>query len=65
MKSTTKKKKTKAKYRIWFGNEFEETMAVSEKQAVNNVKGRMGLAGSYEYHLWQPTKIEIIGIYES
>ena len=65
MKSTTKKKKTKAKYRVWFGNKFEETMAVSEKQAVNNIKCRMGLAGSYEYHEWQPTKIEIIEILES
>ena len=58
-------KKPKSKYRVWFGNKFEETMAVSEKQAVNNVKCRMGLAGSYEWYQWQPTKIEILEIYES
>ena len=53
-------KKPKTKYRIWFGNKFEETMAVSEKQAVNSIKFRLGLCGTYKYHECKPTKIEIL-----
>lgn len=58
MKSQNKKPKTK--YRVWFGNKFEETMAVSEKQAVNSIKFRLGLSGTYKYHEYKPTKIEIL-----
>ena len=53
-------KKPKSKYRVYFGSKFGETMAVSEKQAVNNVKNQMGLSGTYKYHEYKPTKIEIL-----
>lgn len=56
--------KTKAKYRVYFGNEYYETWAVSDKQAINNVKFQLGIAGSYEYHEWEVTKVEIIDIIE-
>ena len=58
-------KKAKAKYRIYFSQyKFYETWAVSEKQAINNVKHQLGYAGTYEYHEHQPIKIEIVNIYE-
>ena len=53
-------KKPRKKYRVYFGNKSYETWAVSEKQAVNNVKFQLGLADSYEYHEWQVTKVEVI-----
>jgi len=53
-------KKPKQKYLIWFGNEYYDTYAVSEAQAINNVKHQLGLAGSYEYHEIEPTKVEVI-----
>ena len=57
-------KKPKSKYRIWFGDRPFETWAVSQKQAINNIKFQLGLAGSYEYHDWQPSLIEILEIKE-
>lgn len=53
-------KKPKQKYLIWFGSSCYDTMAVSEAQAINNVKNQMGLSGDYRYHEYKPTKIEII-----
>jgi hypothetical protein len=53
-------KKPKQKYFIWFGNKCYDTWAVSEAQAINNVKCQMGLAGDYDYHSYTPTKIEIM-----
>ncbi len=53
-------KKPKQKYFVWFNNEFYDTWAVSEKQAINNVKCQLGLAGHYKYHEIEPTKVEII-----
>ena len=57
-------KKIKVKYRITFGDRCFETWAVSERQAVNNIKFQLGLAGSYEYHNYEPTNVEIINIIE-
>lgn len=54
-------KKPKNKYLVIFSdNDFYETWAVSEKQAVNNVKHQLGLAGSYEYHETEPIKVELV-----
>lgn len=51
-------KKIKNKYHVWFGDNLYETFAVSEKQAINNVKYQLGYANSYRYHEINPTKIE-------
>lgn len=54
-------KKPRNKYLVVFSEHiFYETWAVSEKQAVNNVKYQLGLAGSYEYHELEPIKVEIV-----
>ena len=54
-------KKPLRKYLVYFGDkDFYETMAVSEKQAVSRVKHQMGLAGHYDYHDYEPVKIEEI-----
>lgn len=52
-------KKPREKYLVIFSDDdFYETWAVSEKQAINNVKYQLGLAGSYEYHEKEPIKVE-------
>lgn len=54
-------KKPKNKYLVVFSEHVSyETWAVSEKQAVNNVKHQLGYAGSYKYHECKPEKIELI-----
>ncbi|MBR1653662.1 MAG: hypothetical protein IJ690_02030 [Clostridia bacterium] len=54
-------KKPKEKYLVIFSdNDFYETWAVSEKQAINNVKYQLGLAGSYEYHNKKPIEVELV-----
>ena len=54
-------KKPKQKYLVIFSDDdFYETWAVSEKQAINNVKHQLGLAGSYEYHEKHPKKVELV-----
>lgn len=54
-------KKNKKKYLVIFSeNDFYETWAVSEKQAINNVKYQLGLAGSYEYHEVEPLRVELV-----
>ena len=52
-------KKIKNKYCVWFGDDLYETFAVSEKQAINNIKYQLGYANNYKYHEIKPTKIEI------
>ncbi len=55
-----KSKREQEKYRVYFGDElFCETMAVSIPQAINNSKCQLGIAGTYEYHDYEVTKIKI------
>lgn len=54
-------KKPKERYLVFFSeDDFYETLAVSEKQAVNNVKHQLGLSGSYQYHDYEPIRVEKI-----
>ena len=54
-------KKPKNKYLVVFSEHvFYETWAVSEKQALNNVKYKLGYAGNYKYHECKPERIELI-----
>lgn len=54
-------KKPREKYLVIFSDDdFYETWAVSEKQAVNNVKHQLGLAGSYEYHEKNPKRVKLV-----
>ena len=54
-------KKPKNKYLVSFSESlFCETWAVSEKQAINNAKFQLGLAGTYEYHEYNPAKVELL-----
>ena len=54
-------RKPREKYIVIFSdNEVYETWAVSKKQAVNNVKHQLGLAGSYEYHDREPIEVELV-----
>jgi len=56
-------KKPLSKYLVYFSEkEFYETMAVSEKQAISRVKHQMGLAGHYDYHDYEPIKVEKIEV---
>jgi hypothetical protein len=57
-------KKTRAKYKVYINGEGYETWAVSEAQAINNVKYQLGAANSYKYHELKVTKVEILNIIE-
>lgn len=53
-------KREQEKYRVYFDDElFCETLAVSIPQAINNSKCQLGIAGTYQYHDYEVTKIKI------
>lgn len=58
-------KKPRGLYKVHFGTKYCETWAVSEKQAVNNAKYQLGLAGTYDFYEYVPTKIELVYIKEN
>lgn len=45
------------RYEVYFGDIIRETMARSEKEAINRAKYQLGLAGTYEYDEWECTNI--------
>lgn len=54
-------KKPRNKYLVVFSEHVcYETWATSEKQALNNVKYKLGYAGNYRYHECKPERIELI-----